>query len=133
MFIVISALNPDPLYKQVTNQIKDAIANGSVEPNMKLPSIRAMSEELKISPITIKRAYTDLEKEGYIITRAGLGSFVADVNHDKLRAEKLAEISKEIDSLLIIARKFGISKDEIMKIFKEKKQSEGDKNDEQDI
>ena len=68
MFIVISPLNPDPMYKQVTDQIKDAIADGTLKPEAKLPSIREMSRELKISEITIKRAYADLENDGFIIT-----------------------------------------------------------------
>ena len=79
MFIVISPLNPEPMYKQVTDQVKDAIAAGTLKLEDKLPSIREMSKELKISMITIKRAYSDLESEGYIFTRPGLGSFVAGI------------------------------------------------------
>ena len=74
MFIVISNQNPAPLYKQVTDQIIDAITDGTLKPEDKLPSIREVAGELKISEITVKRAYTDLEKEGYIFTRAGMGS-----------------------------------------------------------
>ena len=70
MFIVVSPLNPDPMYKQVADQIKDAIATKVLKPESKLPSIREMSKELKISIITIKRAYADLEKEGYIYIRS---------------------------------------------------------------
>ena len=73
MFIVISQSDPDPMHRQVTDQVKDAIAKGTLKTGEKLPSIREMSKELKISPITIKRSYRDLEQEGYIITRAGLG------------------------------------------------------------
>lgn len=113
MLIVISPLNPDPLYKQITDQIKDAIAKGTMKPGTKIPSIRGMAEELNISAITIKRAYADLESEGFIITRSGLGSFVADINIDKLKNEKLLEIKKELTRLTISAEKFGISRDEI--------------------
>ena len=69
LFIVISPLNPDPMYRQITDQIKDAIAAGTLKPETKLPSIREISKELKISMITTKRAYADLENEGYILTR----------------------------------------------------------------
>ena len=113
MFIVISPLNPDPMYKQVTDQIKDAIASGTLKPETKLPSIREMAKELKISMITIKRAYADLENEGYILTRSGLGSFVADINWDKLREEKLAEIRFEVTKILNAAARFDISAENI--------------------
>jgi GntR family transcriptional regulator len=113
MFIVISPLNPDPMYKQVTDQVKDAIASGTLKPETKLPSIREMAKELKISMITIKRAYADLENEGYILTRSGLGSFVADINWDKLREEKLAEIRFEVTKILNAAARFDISAEDI--------------------
>jgi GntR family transcriptional regulator len=113
MFIVISPQNPDPMYKQVTDQIKDAIASGTLQPETKLPSIREMAKELKISMITIKRAYADLENEGYILTRSGLGSFVVDINREKLREEKLAEIRIELAKILNTAARYDISADDI--------------------
>ena len=119
MFIVISPLNPDPMYKQVTDQIKDAVADGTLKPEDKLPSIREMARELKISEITIKRAYADLESEGFILTRSGLGSFVADINLDKLRRQKLSELRQELNKLLTIGRRFGISASDLGKILKE--------------
>jgi len=118
MFIVISPLNPDPMYKQVTDQVKDAIADGTLKPETKLPSIREMSKELKISPITIKRAYADLENEGFILTRSGLGSFVADINKDSLRSGKLDEITVELNKLVHASQKFNISVDDIIRIVK---------------
>lgn len=119
MFIVLSPLNPDPMYKQVTDQIKDAIAIRILKQGDKLPSIRELSLELKISIITTKRAYSDLENEGYIITRPGLGSFVADINKDKLREEKLTEISDTLLKILITAEKFNINQADIFALFKE--------------
>ena len=118
MFIVVSPLNPDPMYKQVADQIKDAIASGQLKPDDKLPSIREMSSDLKISIITIKRAYSDLENENYIYTRPGMGSFVADINREKLRAEKLEEFRQEINKLLKTGEKFGIASDDLIKILK---------------
>ena len=73
MFVVLSPAHPDPMYKQVTDQIKDAIASGDLKPNDRLPSVRELSEALNVSAITIKRAYQDLETEGFILTRAGTG------------------------------------------------------------
>lgn len=122
MFIVVSPLNPDPMYKQVTDQIKDAIATKVLKQESKLPSIREMSKELKISIITIKRAYTDLEKEGYIFTRSGMGSFVADVKTDQLRLEKLKEIKEDMRKILINGKKFNISAGDVIAVIKEMKE-----------
>lgn len=121
-FIAISTVNPDPLYKQVTDQIKDAIAGGALEVGTRLPSIREMSKELGISPITIKRAYHDLETEGYIITRSGLGSFVGDVSREKLRGEKLAEIRRDLLRLIAEGERFGIPAGEIREMIHEIKE-----------
>ena len=124
MFIVISPVNPDPLYKQVTDQVKDAIASGTLNPETKLPSIREMSKELKVSIITIKRAYADLEREGYIITRAGMGSFVAEVNKDTLRQERMAEIKADVEKILKRGIKFNISAADLIAIIEEIKESQ---------
>jgi len=119
LFIVLSPTSPDPMYKQVADQIKDAIAAGELKPNDKLPSIREMSDLLEISVITIKRAYLDLEKEGYTMTRAGLGTFVADVNRATLRREKLEEYRRELTRILETGRKFGIDADDIRGLIRE--------------
>ena len=121
---MISPVNPDPLYKQVTDQVKDAIASGTLKPETKLPSIREMSKELKVSIITIKRAYADLEREGYIITRAGMGSFVAEVNKDTLRQERMAEIKADVEKILKRGIKFNISAADIIAIIEEIKESQ---------
>jgi GntR family transcriptional regulator len=120
IFIVVSPLNPDPMYKQVTVQIKDAIAGGKLKPEEKLPSIREMTRELGISEITVKRAYADLEHEGYIFTRSGLGSFVADVSREKIKGEKLTEIRQELIKILKSGEKFDISADDIIGTLQEK-------------
>jgi GntR family transcriptional regulator len=120
MFIAVSPLNPDPMYKQVTDQIKDAIAGGILKPEEKLPSIREMTKELEISEITIKRAYADLEHQGYIFTRSGLGSFVANVSKEKMKGEKFEEIRQELLKILKSAEKFGISTDDIIEAIQEK-------------
>jgi len=117
MFIVISPLNPDPMYKQVTDQIKDAIADGTLKPEDRLPSIREMARELKISEITIKRAYADLENEGYILTRSGLGSFIADINRAKLRREKLVQARNEIRKILNTGKRFGLEPSDLVDII----------------
>jgi len=79
-----------------------------------------MTRELGISEITIKRAYADLDHEGYIFSRSGLGSFVADVSKEKMRKEKLAEIRQELKKILKSAEKFNISTDDIVQTIQEK-------------
>lgn len=119
MFIVISHQNPAPLYQQVTDQIIDAITDRTLKPDERLPSIREIAAELKISEITVKRAYADLEKEGYIFTRAGMGSFVMDINKDKLKKEKLSRLKSEIETIVRSQEKFGISAADIIRIIKD--------------
>ena len=107
------------MYKQITDQIKNAIADGTLPPEAKLPSIREMSRELKISEITIKRAYADLENEGFILTRSGLGSYVADINKDKLRKSKIEEISQELNKIIKTSEKFNITSGDIIALIQE--------------
>ena len=119
MFVVLSPTHPDPMYKQVTDQIKDAIASGDLKPNDRLPSVRELSEALNVSAITIKRAYQDLETDGFILTRAGMGSFVAPVERDALRERKLAEVQQELRRLVQSSAKFGISASDIARLARQ--------------
>jgi GntR family transcriptional regulator len=118
LFIVLSRENPDPMYKQVCTQIKDAVGTGDLSVNEKLPSIRDMAKALEVSAITIRRAYFELENQGFIHSRPGMGSFVADVSRESLREEKLREIRKELDALTTDAARFGISIDEVIRLAK---------------
>ncbi len=119
MFITLSAQSPDPMYRQVIDQIRDAIASGELEPDELLPSIRELALALNVSVITIKRAYRELESEGLIRTRRGLGSFVTPVNPDKLRTEKLAEFRADLRRILASGRKFNISPADVMALVEE--------------
>ena len=119
MFIALSPSHPDPMYQQVIDQIKDAIAAGDVKPNDRLPSVRELSEALNVSAITIKRAYQDLETEGYILTRAGLGSFVAEVERGALRDRKLNELRSEMTRIVRTAAKFGITAEDIARLTRQ--------------
>jgi GntR family transcriptional regulator len=101
------------MYKQVTDQIKDAIASGALEPGERLPSVRELAESLKVSAITIKRAYLDLETDGYVLTRAGLGSFVAEIDRDEFRRRKLDEVRVELARLVRSSAKFGITAEDV--------------------
>ncbi len=124
MFITLSNANPDPLYKQVKDQIVHAIVTGELKEDELLPSIRAMANELKISVITVKRAYADLENEGYIVTRPGLGSFVTPINKDNLREEKIGEIRERLKEIADEASRYYIRVDDIIKILKDLKEEQ---------
>jgi len=119
VFIVLSSESPDPLHKQVTDQIREAVAGGDVVPGDRLPSIREMAKELNISVITVKRSYMDLEREGLLVTRAGLGSFVADVDRAYLRRDQLAEVRTELKAILERAGRFGISAGDVAQLITE--------------
>lgn len=119
MFIVISQSNPDPLYKQVSDQIKKLIINNDLKSNDKLPSVRELSKQLRISTITVKRSYSDLEQEGFIITRPGLGTFVSSINEEEIFIKKRKEIKSDLNKIIKNAKNFGISKKEIFEIIEE--------------
>jgi len=119
LFLALSPSSPDPMYKQLTDQIKNAIASGDVTPGDKLPSVRELAEGLRTSAITVKRAYLDLENEGYILTRAGLGSYVADIDRERLRKEKLAEFKTALKAILATGAKYGVGADDLARLIHE--------------
>lgn len=119
MFISISNNNPDPLYKQVKDQIKNAIITGEIKDEEPLPSIRGMAKELNISVITIKRAYQELESEGYILTRRGLGSFVCKISKTGLREEKMKDLREKLENIVDEATRYEIDIQDIIKLLKE--------------
>jgi len=119
VFILVSHQDPAPLYQQVFDQIVDAITAGLLQEDDKLPSIREVTAELKISEITVKRAYADLEQAGYIYTRPGMGSFVKGINREALRKKKLHSVRMELESLLKSNAKFAIGAADIIRLIKE--------------
>ncbi|CAB1246585.1 GntR family transcriptional regulator [Clostridium sp. MT-14] len=96
MNIIISNISKDPIYEQITKQIKDNIIKGSISEGELLPSIRNLARELKISVITTKRAYEELEREGFIETVPGKGSYVSSQNKDLLREKKIKSIEDKL-------------------------------------
>ena len=117
MNIVISNKDDRPIYEQITSQMKNMILSGKLEEGSQLPSIRVLAKDLRISVITTKRAYEELERDGFIITVAGKGSYVAENNSAVLKEEKMKQLEKNVRRLIEEAYNSGISKEEVKEIF----------------
>ena len=108
MRIIISNSSEDPIYEQIVKQIKNQIINGELTEQESLPSIRKLAGELGISVITTKRAYEELEKEGFIDTVGGKGSFVASQNKEFLREKKMNVVEEKLTEAVSEARMLNI-------------------------
>jgi len=113
MKIIISNSSPDPIYEQVTRQVKGHIISGELREGESLPSIRKLAQDLQISVITTKRAYEELEKEGFIDTVEGKGSFVAMQNKELLREKKMKIVEEKLAAAVEQARLLGINRAEL--------------------
>ncbi|AWI11017.1 GntR family transcriptional regulator [Caldifermentibacillus hisashii] len=117
MNIIISNSANEPIYLQIINQIKSQILTGDLKEGQPLPSIRSLAKELEISVITTKRAYDELEKDGFIVTVAGKGSYVAPVNADILKENKMKMIEQKLSETITEAKLIGMSLEELKKIL----------------
>ena len=118
MDIIIKNSSSQPIYEQIYSQIKDMILNGSLTEGEMLPSIRGLAKDLRISVITTKRAYDELEREGFVHTVGGKGCFVAGTNRELIREENLKKIVAHIREIRRLARSCGLSEDELLEIFR---------------
>ena len=109
MQIYLSNAGQEPIYAQITRQIKQQILSGALRPGDALPSIRLLARELRISVITTKRAYEDLERDGFILTQQGRGSFVAEQNPALLREEHLKKVEDCLQGAVDAARLGGMA------------------------
>lgn len=98
--LIISNSSGQPIYEQIASQIKDKIISGELKEEDPLPSMRMLAKELRISVITTKRAYEELEREGFIISLTGKGSFVAGKNLDFIREEHLRKIDQKMQEII---------------------------------
>ena len=103
-----------PIYQQLAQQIREAIARGELEPAVGLPSVRQLSRDLVINPNTVARAYTELEREGLVVSRPGLGIFVAAPRTDLTRAARDRRLTEQIDRWLTEAVHLGYSAAEVL-------------------
>lgn len=115
--IIISNSNGKPIYEQITDQIKAAIMSGTLAEGERLPSIRALANSLRVSAITTKRAYADLEAQGFIVTMPGKGCFVASGNAQIIREEQLRRIEEQMTRAIADGRTIGLSDDELTEMF----------------
>ncbi len=117
MKIIISNSSPDPIYEQIDRQIKAQILGGELGEGDPLPSIRKLAQDLQISVITTKRAYEELEKEGFIDTVEGKGSFVAMQNKELLREKKMKIVEDKLHEAVREARLLGIGLPELKEML----------------
>lgn len=118
MKIIISNDSGLPIYEQIKNQIKAQIVAGELKADEDLPGMRTLASDLKVSVITTKRAYNDLEQEGYIYSMPGKGSFVKKLNEEVVRENALAEIEKYFTDAMTVAKVAGIEIEELQEILK---------------
>jgi len=111
--IHLSNASDKPIYEQITIQLKEAILANKLQAGDALPSIRALAKDLKISVMTTKRAYADLERDGFIETVAGKGSFVTERNQDFLREELLRQVEEYLHKAVRTAKTAGLTKEEL--------------------
>ncbi len=118
MNIIINNSSIQPIYEQICAQIKESVMKGALKPGTILPSVRNLSKELRISALTVKKAYDALEQQGFVVTIHGKGSIIADVNPNMAQEEKQKEIEKKIEQAIRLARENGMSKEDISELFR---------------
>ena len=114
MKIVLSNASGQPLYQQIKDQIKDAILKDELTEGAPLPSIRSFANELKVSVLTIRRVYDELEKEGFVTSQIGVGTFVSAGNVELLRESKRRLVEEKMQEMITLAKTLSISKEELI-------------------
>lgn len=117
MLIFINNKNGVPIYDQIYSQIKNEIISGSLKEDSPLPSIRSLAKDLRISVITTKRAYEELEKDGFIYTLPSKGSFVAGKNTELIREEHLRRIEEHLEEIMKLSAACSLQKSDIISML----------------
>lgn len=118
MNILISNANNKPIYEQIFTQIRDQILSGALAPGEPLPSIRTLAKDLRVSVITTKRAYEELEKAGYVYTVPAKGSYVAEKNTQLVREAYLTRIEEHLRQILPLAGSCGLGEEELVEMLR---------------
>ena len=117
MKIIINTSSMVPIYEQIIDQIKTMIRKQELKQNDQLPSVRALSKELKISALTVKKAYDEMEREGFTVTIHGKGSYVTAANTELMMEEQKKEVEQDLEQAILKGRRFGISDEDIKTLF----------------
>ena len=118
MTILLDNQRGDPIYRQIAEQIKAQILSGELQPDTALPSIRNLAKDLRISVITTKRAYDELEQEGFVYTMAGKGCFVAPLNLELVKEENLKKIESHLQEAVRLAAACQLSGEELVAMLR---------------
>lgn len=117
MNLIINNSSMQPIYEQIVGQIKAQIMQGLLKEEAMLPSVRSLAKTLRVSALTVKKAYDTLEQEGFVITVHGKGSFVACANQELMLEEKKKEVEADLEMAIRKARSCGMSNEEILELF----------------
>lgn len=117
MQIIINHSSMIPIYEQIIEQVKALILKGELKENDALPSVRALSKELKISALTVKKAYDNLEQEGFTVTVHGKGTYIAASNTELMKEEKRKEVEVDLELAIQKGRRYGMQDEEIKELF----------------
>ncbi len=117
MKIIINNSSMQPIYEQILGQIKNYIMHGELKEEEMLPSVRSLAKELRVSALTVKKAYDTLEQEGFVITIHGKGSFVTCANQEIMLEEKKKEVEADLEMAIRKGRSCGMSNQEITELF----------------
>lgn len=124
MNLILSNATDQPIYEQIYEQLRDQILAGTLAPGQALPSIRALAKDLRVSVITTKRAYEELEQAGLIRTVPAKGSYVAEHDAERIRAAYLARIEAHFSAVLPLAASCGLGEDELVELLRHRYQED---------
>ena len=117
MKIIINSSSMVPIYEQIMDQIKEQITAGDLKENDILPSVRTLAKDLKISALTVKKAYDNLEQEGYTVTVHGKGTYVAAADAERMLEEQRREVESDLEKAVEKGRRCGLKDEEIRELF----------------
>jgi len=118
MTILISNKSDQPIYEQIKDQIKREVLSGNLKNGAELPSIRKLAQELQVSVITTKRAYDDLEQEGFIESVGGKGTFISDQKEEFLKEKKMSKIEEILSEAVHLAKEYKVNENDLIEILK---------------
>ena len=117
MKIIINSSSMVPIYEQIVDQVKTQIISGELKEDDNLPSVRTLSKELRISALTVKKAYDSLEQEGFTVTIHGKGTYVAAANKEMMMEEYRREVEEELTEVIRKAKRYGLSEEDIREML----------------